>query len=334
MIKTIFFSSKPYDITSFKDAIKSFNTDIQMDFHSDSINVKNALLVKGYDAVCVFVNDAITPEIASILKDNGCKLIALRCAGYNNVDLQSLKEYGIPVIRVPEYSPYAVAEYAFALLLTLNRKIHKAHNRVRELNFNIDGLLGFDLHGKTMGVIGTGKIGKIFINIAKGFGMNIVAYDPYPDLEHAEKLNYKYLDLDELYKQSDIIALHCPLTKDTHHIINKDSVSKMKEGVVIINTSRGGLIDTQDIIQCLKGHKISALAIDVYEEEENVFFEDFSHKANITDDVLSRLMTFNNVIVTSHQAFFTKEALDNISKTTIDNILSYLQNNQLKNEVI
>lgn len=334
MIKTIFFSSKPYVETAFKAAALDLKSDMQMDFYSDSINIKNAVIAKGYDVVCAFVNDNITAEVIKVLKENGCKLIALRCAGYNNINLKSAKLYGIPVVRVPEYSPYAVAEMAFALLLTINRKIHKAHNRVRELNFNIDGLLGFDLHGKTIGVIGTGKIGKIFINIAKGFGMNVIAYDPYPDTEASAKLDYKYLKLDEIYNQSDIIALHCPLTKDTHHIINKSSIAKMKKGVVIVNTSRGGLIDTQDIIQGLKDEIISALAIDVYEEEENVFFEDYSQKSNITDDVLSRLITFNNVIVTSHQAFFTKEALDNISKITIDNIVSFIDNSELKNEVV
>ncbi len=333
-MKVIFFSSKPYVEISFKEIAKKLNLDIQMDFHSDSINVKNAIMTKNYDAVCVFVNDNVNADVIKVLKDNGCKLLALRCAGYNNIDLKALKEANITAVRVPEYSPYAVAEMAFALLLTINRKIHKAFNRVKELNFNIDGLLGFDLHGKTIGVIGTGKIGKIFINIAKGFGMDVIAYDLYPDTDSEKLMGYKYVELNELYAKSDIIALHCPLNKSTHHIINQNSINKMKHGVVIINTSRGGLINTKEIILGLKNEKISALAIDVYEEEENVFFEDYSYKPNIKDDVLSRLITFNNVIITSHQAFFTKEALDNITKTTLENIYSSIFYKKIKNEIV
>jgi len=333
MIKVLFFGSKPYVEQSFNDYVASIDTQFLFSFQKDNINSYNAHLIKGFDVACIFVNDKVDASIVEILKSNGCKLIALRCAGYNNVDLVALKAADIPVVRVPAYSPYAVAEYAFTLLLTLNRKTHKAYSRVRELNFNIDGLLGFDLNGKTIGVIGTGKIGQIFIKIASGFGMKIIAYDPYPKAELEQDLGFTYVSLEDLYKHSDIIALHCPLNNDNYHMINSASVALMKPAVVIINTSRGGLINSKDMIVALKNKQIAGLAIDVYEEEEHYFFEDLSNKSSIDDDVLSRLLTFNNVLVSSHQAFFTKEAVESIAKTTISNISTYFLENKLNNQV-
>ena len=262
-----------------------------------------------------------------ILYEGGVKLIAMRCAGYNNVDFEACHDR-IHVVRVPAYSPYAVAEHAAALMVTLNRKTHKAYNRTRESNFNINGLLGFDLHQKTLGIIGTGKIGQIFANIGKGYGMKILAYDKFPN----DAPGIEYCDLDTLYKESDVISLHCPLLKDTHHMINSESISKMKEGVMIINTSRGGLIHSEDLIDAIKERKVGSAGLDVYEEEEAYFFEDFSDEI-IEDDVLARLLSFNNVLVTSHQAFFTKEALSNISRTTLSNIQSFANHEYLENEI-
>jgi D-lactate dehydrogenase len=330
-IKIIFFGSKPYVKDMFAKANDKYK--YTMKFHNFNINVDNAILAEGYDVVCVFVNDYVNDEVLQILKQGGCKLLALRCAGYNNVDLEAAKRLGIPVVRVPEYSPYAVAEYAMSLIMTLNRKIHKAYNRVRESNFSIDGLLGFDLNGKTIGVIGTGKIGAIFARIAKGFGMNIIAYDLYPNNEKAKDIGFEYVDINDIYKRSDIIALHCPLTKDNYHIINKQSLELMKKGVMIINTSRGGLVDANALIDALKTGNIGAVGLDVYEEEDKIFFEDFSGQSGITDDVLARLLSFNNVLVTSHQAFFTREALNNISDTTLNNIKTYFEQSKLLNSV-
>ena len=330
-IKILFFGSKQYVSNMFNLHNKDY--DYILKFNEFNITEDNVELAKGYDVVCVFVNDYVSRVIIEKLKENGCKLIALRCAGYNNIDLSATKEFGIPVVRVPEYSPYAVAEYAIGLLLTLNRKIHKAYNRVRESNFNINGLLGFDLHNKTIGVIGTGKIGQIFIQIAKGFHMNVIAYDLYPNLDLEKKLCFNYVDLNTIYTQSDIIALHCPLNKDNKYLLNKDVFEKMKNNAYIINTSRGGLINTLDLIDALKHNKIGGAALDVYEEEEKYFFEDISENI-LDDDILARLLTFNNVIVTSHQAFFTQEALDNIAITTLNNIRSYFVDNKLLNSVI
>jgi len=265
------------------------------------------------------------------LKKNGVKLIALRCAGYNNVDLKSV--YGaIPVVRVPAYSPCAVAEHAAALMLCLNRKVHKAYYRVREGNFSINGLLGFNLFGKTAGVVGTGQIGRCFISILKGFGMKVLAYDPKPDKEYAKNAGIKYAGLEELYKSADVISLHCPLNKDTHHIVDKAAIKIMKKGVTLLNTGRGALVDSKALIEGLKLGKIAAAGLDVYEEESEYFFEDFSSRV-ITDDVLARLLTFPNVIVTSHQGFFTKEALSNIAVTTFENIKEFFAGGYLKNEI-
>ncbi len=331
MYSICFFSAKPYIHKIFTETNADFN--FKMKFYDFNISEDNANLAKGSDVVCLFVNDKLNRNIINILKNIGVKLIALRCAGFNAVDLIAAKELGMPVVRVPAYSPYAVAEHAFALLLTINRKTHRAYNRTRDLNFDINGLLGFDLHSKTIGVIGTGKIGQIFIKIAKGFGMNVLAYDPFENKEAANELKFIYCTLDELYKNSNIIALHCPLTPQTHYLINDESIQKMKEGVYIINTSRGALINTKDLILSIKSKKIGAVALDVYEEEEKYFFEDKSLDSMIEDDVLSRLLSFNNVLVTSHQAFFTEEALSNIAITTLNNIKSYLVDNKLINSV-
>ncbi len=328
-IRIAFFDAKPYDIASFnrinKDIgyeIKSFKSRLSMD---------NVVLTKGFNVVCVFVNDIVDKEVIDSLIENGVELIALRCAGYNNLDIKHA--YGkIHAVRVPAYSPYAVAEHAAGLILTLNRKIHKAYSRTRESNFSIDGLEGFDLYGKTAGIIGAGKIGRVLINILKGFGMDLLVYDHYRDEEYAAKIGFKYADLDTLYKESDLISLHCPLTKETHHMINSVTIEKMKQGVMLINTSRGHLVDTKSLIDALKRGKIGSAGLDVYEEEANYFFEDFSGSM-VTDDLLARLLTFNNVIVTSHQAFLTKEALSNIAETTMKNISDYFSGEYLENEI-
>lgn len=278
------------------------------------------------------MNDTADAAVIDAMADNGVKLLALRCAGFNNVDLEAAKGK-LPVVRVPAYSPYAVAEYSLALMLSLNRKIHRAYWRTRDGNFSLNGLMGFDMHGKTVGIIGTGKIAKILIRILKGLGMHILAYDVYPDYKFAEEEGITYTTLDELYKNSNIISLHCPLTEQTRYIINDDSIAKMKDGVMIINTGRGQLIHTNALIEGLKEKKISAAGLDVYEEEGGYFYEDKSDKI-IDDDVLARLLSFNNVIVTSHQAFFTKEAMHNIAETTLQNIEDFRQNRPLVNEVI
>lgn len=328
-IKIAFFDAKPYDKKSFSENNANYNFDIK--FIKYHLNAETAVMAEGCNVVCAFVNDTISKEVVDILHEKGVKLIALRCAGFNNVDFSAT--YGkIHVVRVPAYSPYAVAEHAIALMMTLNRKTHKAYNRIRENNFSIDGLMGFDIHGKTVGVVGLGKIGQIFVKIINGFGVNVIAYDPFPNKDLGKELNFKYVELDELYKSSDIISLHCPLTSDTHHLINKDSLALMKKGVMLINTSRGALINTKDLIEALKDRKVGSAGLDVYEEEEKYFFEDFSTEV-ISDDVLARLLTFNNVLVTSHQAFFTYEALSNIANTTLDNIKTFANDELLKNEI-
>ncbi len=328
--KIAFFGAKPYDISSFDQVNKDFNYDIK--YYKGHLNKNNLVLTQGTDAVCIFVNDTADAEIIDGLAKNGVKLLALRCAGYNNVDLAAAKGK-MKIVRVPAYSPYAVAEHAVALMLSLNRKIHRAYWRTRDGNFSLHGLMGFDMHGKTAGIIGTGKIAKILIKILKGFGMNIVAYDLYPDYAFAEEQGITYTTLDELYKQSDIISLHCPLTDKTKYLINDISICKMKDNVMIINTGRGLLIHTNALIEGLKNKKIAAAGLDVYEEEGDYFYEDKSDKI-IDDDVLARLLSFNNVIVTSHQAFFTKEALHNIAETTLLNIKAFMENQPLVNEVV
>ena len=289
-------------------------------------------LTKGYDAVCVFVNDRLNAEVIAALKENDVKLIALRCAGFNNVDLEAAKEHGIKVVRVPAYSPNAVAEHAVALILTLNRKTHKAYNRVREGNFSLERLTGFDLYGKTVGAIGTGKIGQVFCNIMLGFGCRVLAFDLMEDKELASK-GVEYLPLIDLLQQSDIISLHCPLNDQTRHIINKETIPMMKEGAMLINTSRGGLIDTVDVIEGLKSGRIGYVGLDVYEQEEKLFFKDLSENI-IQDDLIMRLLSFPNVLITSHQGFFTEEALIQIAQTTLDNIDAFETGLPLENAVV
>lgn len=328
--KIAFFGAKPYDIASFDKVNEKYNYDIR--YYKGHLNPNNVVLTQDTDVVCIFVNDTADAAVIDAMVDNDVKLLALRCAGFNNVDLKAAKGK-LPVVRVPAYSPYAVAEYSLALMLSLNRKIHRAYWRTRDGNFSLNGLMGFDMHGKTIGIIGTGKIAKILIRLLKGFGMRILAYDLYPDMKFAGEEGISYVSLDELYRESDIISLHCPLTDQTKYMIDKDSIDKMKEGVMIINTGRGQLINTNDLIEGLKEKKIAAAGLDVYEEEGEYFYEDKSDKI-IDDDVLARLLSFNNVIVTSHQAFFTKEALHNIAETTLQNIEDFRCHRPLVNEVI
>ena len=329
MIKIAFFDTKDYDKKLFDEYNKNYGYEIT--YLESKLNSETAPLAKGYDAICIFVNDIVDEKTIKILKDCGVKLIALRCAGFNNVDMKHMDK-DIKVVRVPAYSPYAVAEHAAALLLTLDRKIYKAYQRTRKYNFTLNGLLGFDIHGKTVGVVGTGKIGTCFIDIMKGFGTNIIAYDVYPNEELAKEKGFKYVTLDELYKKSDIISLHCPLTEDNTKMINKDTIQKMKKGVVIINTSRGKLIDTEDLIYELEQEHIGGLGLDVYEDEEEFFLNDMSN-SYIRDKDLSTLLTMPNVVVTSHQAFFTKEALNKIASDTCENIKNIFENGECDNEV-
>ena len=315
-MKIAFFSSKPYDKTIFEAENKNYG--FELNFYETHLGPHIVNAIEDEQAVCVFVNDKVNRQVIEILAKKGVKIIALRCAGFNNVDLEAAKEFGIKVCRVPAYSPEAVAEHTMAMLLTLNRKTHKAYNRVREQNFALNGLLGFNLFQKTIGVVGTGKIGKAFINIAKGFGCKIIAYDLYPDQELMNN-GVEYVELDKLFKSSDIISLHCPLTPENHYMINQETIAMMKDGVTIINTSRGGLINTHEAIEALKNHKIGYLGIDVYEQEEKLFFKDLSAEI-IQDDMIQRLMSFPNVLVTAHQAFFTREALEQISEITMRSI--------------
>ena len=311
-MKIAFFDTKPYDIPGFQQF--SDGTDLELKFFETKLNADTVSLAAGYDAVCVFVNDTVNEEVVDRLHELGVKAIALRCAGFNNVDIKAASGK-LRVFRVPAYSPYAVAEHAMALLLTINRRTHKAYLRTRNFDFSLNGFAGFDLHGKTVGLVGTGKIGRIFGDICRGFGMNIIAYDKFPNPD----AGLQYVELDELFAKSDIISLHCPLTEDTHHLINAGSIAKMKPTVTIINTSRGGLINTYDLIQGLKAKKVGAACLDVYEEEGDFFYEDFSGHI-VRDDKLVRLIAMPNVLVTSHQAFLTEEALSNIAETTIDNL--------------
>ena len=300
-------------------------------FEEIHLNARTAALAEGYDAVSVFVNDQVDAQVIESLAGLGVRFIALRCAGYNNVDLDAAKRCSIQVVRVPAYSPYAVAEHAAALLLGLNRHIHKAYNRVREGNFSLDGLVGFDLHGKSVGVIGTGTIGQVFCSIMRGFGSQVLAFDPYPNQTLVDA-GVSYVELDELYSCSDVISLHCPLTPQTHHLIDDAAIAKTKPGVLLINTSRGGLVDTQSVIKGLKSGHLGGLALDVYEEEADLFFEDLSDQV-IADDDLMRLTTFPNVIITGHQAFLTREALQNIAQTTVSNLTLLAQAQPCDNQL-
>lgn len=324
-MKVAFFDTKPYDIPGFEKSIE--NTGITIKFYEAKLCPDTVQLAEGYDAVCIFVNDTVDREVIDKLHVYGVKLIALRCAGYNNVDIKYC--YGkIHVVHVPDYSPYAVAEHTMALLLTLVRRTHKAYNRTREFNFSLNGFTGFDLHGKTVGIIGTGKIGTVFGDICRGFGMRTVAYDPYPK----ENAGFEYLPLDELFEQSDIISLHCPLTSETKHMIDERAIARMKKGVIIINTSRGGLIDSESLINGIKDRKIGGACLDVYEEEGDIFFNDLSGHI-MDDDTLARLISMPNVIVTGHQAFLTEEALNNIAQTTVNNIISFFSDGTCENEL-
>lgn len=329
MPKIAFFDTKPYDKEFFDRENQEYGYEIK--YFKNRLNPDTAILAKGYDVVCAFVNDDLGKETLDILDDHGTKMIAMRCAGYNNVDMKSAYKR-IHIARVPAYSPHAVAEHALALMLTLNRKTHKAYYRTRDGNFTISGFMGFDLSGKTAGVIGTGKIGKIMAEILLGLNMHVLLYDVYPDQEYAKQKGMEYVELDDLYKRSDIITLHCPLTKDTFHMINEESIEKMKNKVMIINTSRGHIIDTSALVEALKNKKVGSAGLDVYEEESEYFFEDLSNTI-IEDDVLARLLSFNNVLVTSHQGFFTEEAVTNIAKTTFFNISQFEKGVQMDNEI-
>lgn len=308
------FGTKPYD----KECLSAHNhTQHELTFFKPTLNEDTVPMVKKFDAVCCFVNDSITKKVIRKLSKAGVKLIALRCAGFNNIDLEAAKAENIAVCRVPEYSPYTVAEHAVALIMDLNRNIHRAYNRVREHDYSLQGLEGFEIHGKTVGIVGTGAIGVAFAKIMKGFGCRVLAYDPF---QNPKFLEYgQYVELEKLWQKSDIISLHCPLVPPTYHIINEASIQQMKHGVMLINTSRGGLVDTSAVIVGLKKGQIGYLGLDVYEEEAGLFFEDYSNRI-LTDDVFARLLTFPNVVVTGHQAFFSREALDAIARTTIRNI--------------
>ena len=313
------FSTKPYD----QRFLEAANAQLgggkhDFSFFEPRLGSETAHLAQNHDAVCAFVNDVLDADTLQILAAGGTKFVAMRCAGYNNVDLKTASELSIGVARVPAYSPYAVAEHAVALILALNRKIHRAHNRVREGNFALEGLLGFDLHGKTVGVIGTGKIGLCFVKIMLGFGCRVLCFDPFPSPE-LDDLDVEIVDLPFLLAHSDVVSLHCPLFPETHHLMSSDTLGAMKRGAILVNTSRGGLIDTPAAIEALKSGRLGALGLDVYENEAALFFEDRSDEM-LCDDTFARLMAFQNVIVTSHQAFFTREALENIAATTLQNL--------------
>lgn len=328
MVKIAFFDTKDYDKKLFDEYNKNYGYEIT--YFESKLNIETVHFAKGYDAVCIFVNDRADKPVLDKLNEYGVKVIALRCAGFNNVDVKNLGN--IKAVRVPAYSPYAVAEHATALLLNINRKIYKSYQRVKKYNFSLDGLLGFDLHGKTVGVIGTGKIGKVFIQIMKGFGTNVIAYDLYHDDKAAEKLGFEYVSLNELYEKSDIISLHCPLTDDTEYMINKESLDIMKKGVIIINTSRGKLLKTEDLITAMSTGKIGGVGLDVYENEAEFFTQDLSGSYK-RDNNLSMLISMPNVIITAHQSYFTSEALHKISNTTCQNIKDILENGECENEL-
>lgn len=328
-MKVAVFSTKPYERRFLDETNKKYGHELT--YFQPRLTEETAPLARGFSAVCIFVNDRVDDKTIKVLAENGVCLIALRCAGFNNVDIAAAESNNISVVRVPAYSPHAVAEHTIALLLAVNRKIYKSYARVREGNFELDGLLGFDLYGKTAGIIGTGKIGAEVAKILNGFGCSILAYDQYKNNE-LEKMGVKYTSLDELFTESDIISLHCPLTPETHHLIDQASIEKMKTGVVILNTSRGALIDTKAVIKGLKLGKIGYLGLDVYEEEADLFFRDLSSKV-IQDDVFARLLTFPNVVITGHQAFFTKNALEAIAETTLSNISEFEKSNSCRNKV-
>ena len=328
-MKVAFYSSKSYDEEYFKKINEKFDHELR--FLETRLDYHTAQLAKNFDAVCVFVNDKINADTLQSLNEQGIRLLTLRCAGFNNVDLEAAEKYNVTVLRVPAYSPEAVAEHALALILTLNRKTHKAYNRIREGNFSLERLTGFNISGKTVGVIGTGAIGKAFIRLLKGFGNTVLAFDPYPN-DELKRSGIKYVALKELLSQSDIISLHCPLTHDTHHMINADSLKHIKNGAMLVNTSRGKLIDTEAVIKSLRNKQLGALAIDVYAEEEKLFFKDLSEMI-IDDDTISRLITLPNVLITAHQAFLTREALEQIAETTLQNVTNFENGKVNENQV-
>lgn len=325
MIKVAFYDTKPYDKIWFEALCRENNIEIK--YLESKLNEDTAVLAKGCECVCAFVNDVLDKAAIDALCNNGIKLIAMRCAGFNNIDLKHAKGK-IPIVRVPAYSPYSIAEHAMGMMLCINRKLHKAYIRTRDFNFSLNGMIGYDLHGKTVGIVGTGKIGKAFASICKGFGMKILAYDPYP----SDK-NIEYVSFEELCRLSDIISLHCPLTKENRHIINKNTIEIMRDNVSVINTSRGALIDSDALIEGLRCGKIGSAALDVYEEEGEVFFEDMSSVTE-RDEKLATILSMPNVIITSHQAFLTTEALESIAAVTLENIRTYFEKNTLLNEII
>ncbi len=328
-MKIAFFDAKPYDRPSFDKY--GGEAGFKFKYFETKLNEDTVDLAHGYDGVCVFVNDTVNSVVIDRLCEMGVKFVALRCAGFNNVDMKHA--FGkIHVFRVPAYSPYAVAEHTMALLLTSIRRIHKAYIRTKDFNFSLSGFTGFDLHGKTVGIVGTGKIGRVFMDICRGFGMKVLAYDKFPvqGLDNGDTV--RYVELDELFENSDIISLHCPLTEETHHIIDEKALDKCKKGVVILNTSRGALVDAEALLAGIKSRKVGAACLDVYEEESDWFFEDYSGHI-VEDDTLARLISMPNVIVTSHQAFLTEEALSNIAETTVNNILEFMEKGECPNEL-
>ena len=328
-MKIAFFDTKPYDKPSFDKYGEQHG--VEFKYFEAKLNEDTAELAHGFDGVCAFVNDTINAEVIDKLYALGVKVLALRCAGFNNVDMKHA--YGkLHVLRVPAYSPYAVAEHTMALLLTSIRRIHKAYIRSKDFNFSLSGLTGFDLYGKTVGVIGTGRIGRVFIDICRGFGMKVLAYDKFPAKEIEDGERVRYVELDEIFEKSDVISLHCPLTEDTHHLINEDALGKCKKGVVLLNTSRGALVDAEALLAAIKSRKVGAACLDVYEEESDLFFEDNSGHI-MEDDTLARLISMPNVIVTSHQAFLTEEALSNIAETTVQNIVDVFERGECPNEL-
>lgn len=330
MEKIAFYDTRSYDKESF--LAENEKHQFEIEYYEFRLSEKTAFTAKGFDAVCVFVNDVVNAQVLETLKDCGIKLVLLRCAGFNNVDLDAANKLGIKVARVPAYSPHAVAEHAVALLMALTRHIPQSYIRTKTANFNLEGLTGRDLYGLTAGVFGTGKIGRVMAEILKGFGMKIICYDPYPNNEWAQKNGITYVDEETIFKTSDVLTFHCPLTEQTRHIVNHDTTKMMKHDAVIINTGRGALIDTKALVHALKHKYIGGAALDVYEEESQFFFKDWSAEV-LTDDVLARLLTFPNVIITGHQAFLTSTALANIAQVTLDNFKDFLDGKELVNEV-
>ncbi|MFA0112285.1 2-hydroxyacid dehydrogenase [Vibrio sp. 10N.261.46.E11] len=330
MLNIAFFSSKSYDEKSFNLAKGELNAEFH--FHDFRLTTTTAKMAHDNEVVCAFVNDDLSRDVLEILAKGGTKLIAMRCAGFDKVDLDAAKEFGLQVVRVPAYSPESVAEHTVGMMMCLNRKLHKAYQRTRDANFSLEGLVGFNFHGKTVGVIGSGKIGLATMRILKGLGMNILCYDPYPN-PLAVELGAKYVELDELYQESDVISLHCPMSKENYHLLDATAFEKMKDGVMIVNTSRGELLDSTAAIEALKQSKIGALGLDVYDNEKELFFQDKSNDV-IVDDVFRRLSACHNVLFTGHQAFLTKDALFNIANTTLTSVDAFFTGNTSGNELV